>query len=855
MKISLSATKYLNEHYHSAGDPAPDGTDELVRRIGAQLGAVEEVIPFGKRFEGVVIVRVVHVADHPNADRLHICKVDDGNKVPDVQRDQDGLVQVVCGAPNVHDGMLAAWLPPGTTVPSTIGEAEPFVLEARDFRGQLSSGMMASPRELGLSDSHEGILDIDEDLGPIAPGTPFVEAFHLQDDLIIDIENKMFTHRPDCFGWLGIARELEGIQRRSYKSPEWYMLHPTFPGIETDELRLEVRNEIPELVPRFTAIVFKDVQIKQSPVWLQVDLARAGLRSINNIVDYTNWYMILTGQPLHAYDYNKVKTASEGEHATIVVRKPREGEKLLLLNGKEVTPRQDAIMIATDTQLIGLGGVMGGGDTEVDERTKSIIIECATFDMYSIRRTSMAHGVFSDAVTRFNKGQSPLQNLAVLGKITQEVHDFAGGKVASPVIDINHVSPEANERGSVHAPVTVSREFINARLGFDLSANDMQDLLTNVEFHVEVNGDNLTVAAPFWRTDIEIPEDVVEEVGRLYGFDHLPLVLPRRSIEPATKNPVLELKARLRQALAAAGANELLGYTFVHGNLLEKVGQHTEHAFQLANALSPDLQYYRISLTPSLLDRVHANIKAGYDQFALFEMNKIHCLGVNDPAEPTVPQEDNHLSLVLAANDKTATSFANAPFYHAKRYLEEVLPGVNNTLAPLKDFDFGDDTWGREMCAPYEPQRSAVIVKDGLAWGVVGEFRPSVRKALKLPAFAAGFEVALDLMQNAAKSSYTPLPRFPKVEQDICLKVAKQTTYRDVFDAAWESLTGVLPETTYAQLSPLDIYQREDDADHKQITLRLQVASFERTLTDDEVAKLLDHIAAATQQKCAAERI
>jgi phenylalanyl-tRNA synthetase beta chain len=857
VKLSTQATKYLNEHYGSAGDPAPDGVDALVQRIGAQLAAVEEAVDFGKRFEQVVIVKVVSCEDHPNADRLHVCKVDDGGKVEGVERDDNGHVQVVCGAPNVHDGMLAAWLPPGSTVPSTHGK-EPFVLDARDIRGQKSNGMMASPRELGLGDSHEGILEIDEELGPTTPGTMFVDAFHLRDDVIIDMENKMFTHRPDCFGWLGLARELEGIHQRPYKSPEWYKTDPEFPSVEADELKIEIRNELPDLVPRFTAIAMSNITVGPSPVWLQVDLARAGIRSINNIVDYTNYYMLLTGQPLHAYDYDKVKERSENGQATIVVRHPKEGEKIVLLGGKTVEPRSEAIMIATDRELIGVGGVMGGADTEVDENTKNIIIECANFDLYSVRRTSMAHGLFTDAVTRFNKGQSPLQNLAALWKITDQIQG-RGGKVASSLVDDNHLSDEVKQSGSLHPAVQVSRQFVNERLGFDLPADDMAKLLTNVEFKVDVNGDNLTVTAPFWRTDIEIPEDIVEEVGRLYGYDHLPLVLPLRDLTPADKDPVIEIKAQVRTTLAAAGANETLGYSFVHGNLLDKVGQDREQAFQLNNALSPDLQYYRLSLTPSLLDRVHANVKAGYDQFALFELGKAHNKKESD--QEGLPKEVNALALVFAADQKAAANYAGAPYYQALRYLMDVLVRFGSNFAvsfePLEGADLYGNPWVEQMVAPYEPGRSAVLRdQEGLIWGVVGEFRARVRQSLKLPAFTAGFELdPLLFIVYGNSRQYVQLSRFPKVEQDICLRVPASTTYGKVYDFVWYHLDGNRPDTTMYTLAPVDIYQREDDPDHKQITLRIALASYERTLTDSEVAQLLDRIAEAAKTSLQAERV
>jgi phenylalanyl-tRNA synthetase beta chain len=852
MKISTQTIKFLNEKWHSAGDPAADGIEALTRTIGAQLGAVEETIPFGDRFKDVIIVKVVRVEDHPDADRLHVCWVDDGRHVPDVDRDDQGLVQIVCGAPNVRTGMFAAWLPPKSVVPVTYGTNEPFELSARPLRGVVSNGMMASPKELSLGDSHEGILEIipDED-EHIEPGMRFADAYHLDGDVVIDMENKMFTHRPDCFGWLGIAREIEGIQHRPYKSPEWYRTDADVPGIEAEALPLEVQNELAADVPRFTALAMRDVVVKPSPVWLQVDLARAGLRPINNIVDFTNYFMLLTGQPLHAYDYDKVRAISGEGAARIVVRRPKQGEKLLLLNGKEIEPRPEAIMIATDKQLIGVGGVMGGGDTEVSDTTENIILECATFDMYSIRRTSMAHGLFTDAVTRFNKGQSPLQNRAIIARIADEIRRHAGGKVAGELIDINHVSEEAMQRASLHAPVTVNAGFINERLGFRLSADEMRTLLTNVEFRVDVNGDELTVTAPFWRTDIEIPEDVVEEVGRLYGYDHLPLELPRRSITPASKNLLLETKSAIRDALADAGANEVLTYTFVHGNLLQKTGQNPEQAFQVANALSPDLQYYRMSLMPSLLDLVHPNIKAGHDRFALFELNKTHNL-LHADDDDGLPTEFEFLGLAVTANDKTAK--AGAAFYEARKYLDYLASRFGLTL----EYTPIPEAIDSPVMKPYDHTRSALVgVQGGEDLGVIGEFVPGVIKNLKLPKHTAGFEVNTEVFARAvgAQRRYTPLPRFPRVEQDICLKVPAATTYAEVYNFVASHLGSNRPDETYYTLAPLDIYQRDDDPGHKQVTLRLQIASYERTLTDDEVAKLLTDVADAAVQALHAERV
>ncbi len=861
MKISLTTLRFLNEKYHAAGDPAPHGVPALIENIGAQLGAIEEIVEFGAKYEAVLIAKVVRCAPLENSDHLNVCAIDDGGRAEGIERSEDGLITVVCGAPNVREGLLVAWLPPGATVPETYGTAEPFVLSARPMRGVVSNGMLASPRELAFGDSHDGILEIVvEPTEQVRPGMSLADAYHLHGDVIIDIENKMFTHRPDCFGYLGVARELAGIQNQPYKSPEWYALAPEFPEVESDELRLEVQNELPELVPRFMAACLRNVQVGPSPTWLLIDLAKAGIRSINNIVDYTNWFMLQTGQPLHAYDYDKVIAQDAGaDHATLVVRNPRPGEKILLLNGKEIEPRPEAIMIATRDKLIGVGGVMGGGDTEVDATTTNIILECATFDMYSIRRTSMAHGLFTDAVTRNTKGQSPLQNAAVLGKIIEKIRRSAGGKLASPIIDNDHLPDGVRARGALHLSITLTARFINARLGLQLLAAEMQQLLENVEFNVTVDGEQLTVQAPFWRTDIEIREDIVEEVGRLYGYEHLPLVLPTRQIAPPAKDPLLAIKSSVRRILAAAGANELLTYNFVHGNLLDKVGQPRDVAFRLSNALSPDLQYYRVSLVPNLLDKVHSNSKAGHESFALFEMGTAHSTQQMS-SEDSLPRESVRLSLVVAKTEKQVIKGEGAAFYDAREYVAFLSGklGLRFTCVPLTPENLPTDY--ALLAKPFDFKRSALVcvAETKTPLGIVGEFTTSVRRQLKLPSHTAGFEIDLAALLAATQTvppNYVALPRFPKVEQDICLRLPRDISYQSLFDLVWARVSDRRPDQTLVALSPIDIYRRDGDDAQQQITLRVSITSYERTLTDDEVARLLDDVAQAAREAFGAERV
>lgn len=837
MKVSLNWVREFTDIKLSV--------DELVEKIGAQLGAVEEVIDLSEKYKDIVVVKVVECDKHPNADKLHVCKIDDNKVIKGVKRDGNGYVQVVCGAPNVHAGMLAAWLPPGSIVPSTFDD-EQFKLEVRELRGVASNGMLASAHELGISEDHSGIVELHT--LDAKPGDNFATTYRLN-DFVIDVENKMFTHRPDCFGILGVAREIAGISHHPFDSPSWYK-SPAKLTRNTTALPLTVHNNAAKAVTRFTAVVLQIDYNSSSPLCLQTYLSRVGLRPINTVVDITNYVMHLTGQPLHAYDYDKLASLSP-RPVSLETRLSRKGEKLRLLNGKEITLADDKTVLITSNDIpVGVGGVMGGADTEVDENTKRIVLECANFDMYTIRKTSMQYGLFTDAVTRFNKGQSNLQQDRVLSHAALLMCKLAKGEIAGEMIDKHTILDQPK-------PVKVTPHFINERLGLNLTASKITELLENVEFKViKAAGHQLAVTPPFWRTDIHIPEDIVEEVGRLWGYDHLEIKLPTRDLAPAAKNSMLSLKQQIRGILSRSGANEVLTYSFVHGDLLQKVGQSTDHAFRLGNALSPELQYYRLSLLPSLLNIVHANIKAGYDEFALFEIGKAHIKGLMDANESDLPGEEERLALVFAANDKAAkAACGGAPYYQAVVYLDELCQhlGVNYSLEPIEHEPAR--TEGRQALAPFDKARTAYVRVNDEEVGLVGEFSAATKRALKLPGFTAGLE--LDIRQLAkftgSTNVYTPLPRFPKVEQDITLKIATNITYSELFSTLWFKLNELKPDNTLTTLVPLDIYQK-DEAERR-YTWRLAIASYERTLTDQEVNRLLDDLATVAQDKFGAERV
>lgn len=788
--------------------------------IGERLVEIEEVIDLGAKYQGVLVAKVVECTPLEGSDHLNVTKIDDGGKAEGVERDANGLVQVVCGAPNVKAGMTVAWLPPQSTVPETFGTAEPFVLGAKPLRGVMSNGMLASARELDLYDDHSGILEIDIEA---APGASFAELYELN-DYLLDIENKSLTHRPDAFGVIGFAREVAGIQGKPFVTPEWLTNLTTTITAESNLPAPSVSIDDASVSDRFEVVVLSDVdEHATSPVLMQTYLARSGVRPISASVDISNYLMLLTGQPTHAYDYDKLKAVA-GEDFTVRVRLSHAGEKLVLLDGKEIELDESDVVIAAGNTAIGLAGIMGGESTKVDESTKTVIFEAATFDLYHMRSSQMRHGIFSEAVTRFTKGIPAPLAPPVIGEAVRLLGEYTGAKAASAVID-------AYPGQKTPIVVAVNETHINNTLGTAFAAEDIAELLQNVGFEVTFSGLDAQVTVPYWREDIHIAEDIIEEVGRLAGYDTINLTLPRRDFVAVRPNDFDTLRSLLRTRLVRGGANEVLTYSFVHSDLLKKAGQSPENAYRIVNSISPDLQYYRLSLTPSLLQAVHPNNKSGYDTFALFEANKVHRKsdGVTDEH---VPVEMDRLALTLASSKHKGSAY-----YQAKALLEYALEG-SGVQAVYKPLDVS-----LVESQVFEPKRSALVVdaKTGAVFGVLGEYKRSVQKAFKLPEYSAGFEIDPRSILESAKTvepTYRPLSKFPGSERDVCFQIADTTPYSHIIDAATQALqsTGLL-----FTILPVDMYQAEG-ATTKNYTIRIQVTSHEKTMTTDEVNDVVNSV-------------
>jgi len=811
--------------------------DELATLIGARLVEIESVENIGKKYQGVIVVKVVECQPLEGSDHLNVTKIDDGGAVENIERDDNGLVQVVCGAPNVRAGMLAVWLPPNSVVPETFNDESPFTLSAKPLRGVISNGMLASARELDLFDDHNGILEVDKDA---APGSLFAEVYELN-DYLLDIENKSLTHRPDAFGIIGFAREVAGIQGLPFNTPSWLnelgeIVASFNDGNNVDIEAPTIKIDNPSLSDRFQAVVLSGVNEKaQLPIQLQTYLARSGVRPINAAVDISNYLMLLTGQPSHTYDYDKLKNIA-GDDFTIKVRLANEGEKLVLLDGKEASLDESDIVIAAGGTAVGLAGIMGGQSTMVDDNTTNVLLEVATFDLYHMRSSQMRHGIFSEAVTRFTKGIPAQLSSPVLNEAVKMLEQYTGARVVSGVVQ---------DYPNSYQPITisVSEAMVNDVLGTQFAAEDISELLQNVGFEVQFDNLVAKVTVPYWRQDIHIAEDVIEEVGRLAGFDTINLTLPRRNFTAVKPSSFDELRTIVRKSLVRAGANEILSYSFIHGDIMKKAGQQTDNAYRVVNSISPELQYYRQSLTPSLLSNVFHNVKNGYDNFAIFEANKVHQKG-DGVTNENVPVERNNIALVLTNSKQKGSAY-----YSAKAMLEyvaEVL-GVNFAYLP---FSNEQDA----IFSPFEPKRSAIVIdsKSNEVIGVVGEYKKPVQKAFKIAEFTAGFEINTNALLNSYEAvgfQYRPLSKYPGTERDICFQVSPSVSYETIAGCARNSL---LESNLITTVSPLDIYQPES-GDYKNITIRIGLASYNKTLSGDEVAvvinKLIENVTAVTGGK------
>lgn len=790
MKISLNALK----KYVDIKVP----TEELLKLIGSRLVEIEGTEDLSEKYEGIKIVKVVECEKIPET-HLSLCQIFDGEK----------NVQVVCGAPNVHTGMLAVWIMPGSIVPETFGN-ENFRLSVRKLRGFESNGMLAAADELGFEGAdHSGIAEINPK--DAAPGDNFADVFDLN-DIILDIENKSLTHRPDCFGLIGFAREVAGILGEKFVEPDYLLENVVKNTTFSSDVSATIEN--PSICPRYSCAVLDiDTNFLEAEKFFShsdVFLYKAGMRPVSKIVDLTNVLMLETGQPLHAFDYDKFVAVGGKSEPEIIVRLAQKGEKLQLLDEKTIDLNETDILITSNNVPVALAGAMGGKNTEIDASTKKIILESATFSLYNLRKTQMAHGIFSEAITRFTKGQPATQTLGVLSCAIKRL-----GKDPLSVTDCYPFPVEKNV-------VKITTQEINSILGTKYTTDQIKKTLENVSFSVETNEATLSISAPLWRTDIHIKEDIIEEVGRLLGYDNIPLSLPTRFFLEAEVDPIFALKTTLRNILSdKLRANEVLTYSFVSKDLQTKVLEKPEDSYEIVNSISPELQCFRQTIVPSLLDKIRDNERAGFSGFSLYEINQISKKSLGLTAENT-PKLETHLALVTLGD-----------YYAAKHLFEQLFCSLG--LSDLKFEAYSDKD------SLYEPLHSARVTKDDQLVAVLGEVRSSVLKKFKLEAPISAFEFNLSTLLNLPKSTKKSLnlSKFPSVARDLTVKVKTSTEFSPVKAAIVSVLEG---ENLVFDVKETSIYRKTPADTSKNLSFHLSFSNPRKTLDSTEISAIIEKV-------------
>jgi phenylalanyl-tRNA synthetase beta chain len=746
-----------------------------------------------------VVGRVLSREQHPDADRLSVCVVDTGDGSPS---------QIVCGAPNVAAGQTVAVAKPGAVMPdgSTLGTAR--------LRGIESSGMILAEDELAIGPDHNETLVLDGD--GLAPGMPLAEVLPIATE-VLDVE--VTSNRPDCLAIYGIAREVHAAVGAALAAPPW----ATDPGGEGDIPGVRITVEDAELCPRFTARLFEDVQIGPSPPWLKARLMACGQRPISNVVDITNYVMLLTGQPLHAFDLDCVA----GQQLT--VRRAREGEPVQTLDGQTRTLDGQMLLIADADGPTSIAGVMGGARSEVNPGTTRVLMEAANWDGPNIHRTAWTLGLQSEASLRFEKQLQPEQAIQAQAVATELMIDLCGARLVPGTIDIG---------GDGAPPVTIRlREArVASLLGRPIPRERCAEILEALECAVATAPDGLEVQPPaFRRGDLVREVDLVEEVARIDGLEKLPATLPSRHGVRGRLTPLQRLRRRAADALASQGLDEIVGWSFTSPEVHSRLRLGEQPAVVLENPLSTEQSRLRTELLSSLLDVARHNRSHGAANLRLFEAGAVF---LPDDGRQ-LPREPHHLAALLTGAVRPATWREPSPpcadFFVAKG----VLTGLLKELRADWEVERSSEPF-------LHPGRAATILIDGQAAGWVGEVHPLVAAAWDLTDTVAAFELDLDAVPEPATVIYEDVTSFPEVREDLAVVVSDEVSAARVAEVVRRSGAPLV-----RSVEVFDVYRDAERIGAGNVSLALHViyGAPDRTLTDEEVAHRREAITAALAEQ------
>lgn len=767
-------------------------TEELSEQITMAGLEVDAVEPVAGAFTGVVVGHVVECAQHPDADKLRVTKVDVGAGEP---------IDIVCGAPNCRQGLKVCCATVGAVLPGD------FKIKKAKLRGQPSEGMLCSFDELAIPVESDGIIELPAD-APV--GMDVREYLKLNDNAI---EIGLTPNRADCLGMLGIAREVGVLNRLPVTEPQ---ISPVAASIDNV---MPIKVSAPDACPRYLGRVIKGIDANAtSPLWMQEKLRRCGIRSIDPVVDVTNYILLEMGQPMHAFDHAKIDGG-------IVVRMAEEGEKLTLLDGNEVTLRADTLVVADHSRPLAMAGIFGGEYSGVTAETKDVLLECAFFSPLSITGRARAYGLHTDSSHRFERGVDYAVQNKAMERATALMLEICGGE-AGPVVDVTSAAhlPQA-------ATITLRRSKLDALIGYHVEDDVVTDILTRLGCQVSKTAEGWTAVAPSWRFDMEIEEDLVEEVARIFGYNNIPNEAPLAELRMNDHREAnLPLK-RVKAALVDKGYQEAITYSFVDPKV-QALLHPGEEAMILPNPISVDMSAMRLSLWSGLIGAAVYNQNRQQPRVRIFESGLRF---VPDAAAENGVRQEVMLAGLLTgnrSNEHWGQESKTVDFFDMKGDLEAVL----ELTGRLDDVKF-------EACSnpALHPGQSAALVLDGEQIGFIGALHPELERKLDLNGRTMLFEVLWDKISQRTITSAQSISRFPANRRDIAIVVDESVSAQNIIDecrkVGGNQLVGV---------NLFDVYRGKGVNDGcKSLAISLTLQDTSRTLEEEEIANAVSGIVEA----------
>ncbi|MEN7973132.1 MAG: phenylalanine--tRNA ligase subunit beta [Verrucomicrobiota bacterium] len=782
MKVAVS---WLKEYVDF--EDTIEGLADKLTFAGLEVEAIETI---GSDFEGVVVGEVLQVEPHPGADKLRMCTVEYGT---------EETMRVVCGAPNVEVGGKYPFAPVGTTLPCGI------TLKKAKIRGEVSMGMLCAKDELGLGEDHSGLLVLDAEL---EPGTPFVKVWG-EPETVIELE--ITPNRPDCLSMIGVAREMAVLYGSELKMPSINISETE--GDVAAEVSVRIDDE--EKCPRYTARVLKDAKIAPAPEWMQKRLEAAGIRPINNVVDITNYVMLETGHPLHAFD----KALVAGDQ--IIVRTAKPGEKMHTLDDVERELAEEMLVIADTEKPSAIAGVMGGGDSEIKDGTSSILLEAAAFETSSIRHTAKSLGLITDSSYRFQRGVNTDSVEWASRRAAALMCELAGAKLCKGIVDI-HPKPKTQ----IKIPFTWKR--IESMIGATIPADDMKRIFQKLEIGIESdNGETATAVAPSFRLDLEREVDLVEEIARIHGVDNIPAKTPLAKVIPDSDDSRVRAIAELRGRLQGLGASEILNYTLVNHPLLDLFNkENRESREELPHPISMDQSVMRTSLIPQLVESLGRNHSRQINEACFYELGRVFSHVGNEPVQTETVSLGMMGPVGRSLLEKRAPVKDEEMFIWMKGLVEKLLSAQNIDAVSFKAEDRPE----------FEGGKAVAVLVEGEVIGCMGLINKTARDEWRLTGPVAAAELNLSaLLKNSFEITKTEdLAQFPSMSRDIALILDDSVKHEDVV-----ALIEKANPKNLESFGLFDIYQGKGiEKGKKSLAYTFVYRSAKQTLTDKKVNKV-----------------